>query len=119
MVVKQSSKYRLTGATIVETLAAMTIVVFAFTLGTMVYTNVLNTDKTKLKAEVRTAMHDMAIAAKQQIVFTDTEVSTERYAIEQRIVPIANEPHLRILELEARSSSGQLLATHREIIINE
>src|SRR5688572_23130512 len=109
--------YKLKGATLIESLVAMVIMVLFFGIATMVYLNVINADKHRQKLKITLLLDDLAHQTKLSNALFDQSLKTEDLQIMQSIVTYNNSEHLSVLSIKAFDLNGKLLAERNELIV--
>ena len=110
---------KLKAATLMESLIAMIIIVVCLGVGTMIYSNVLNSDKQRLKFKAILMLNEEAEQIKSHKNFIDGEKQEGEYKIRRSITKKSQTENLYILALVVLNEEGKVLGTRNELIFAE
>lgn len=110
---------KLKAATLIESLIAMIIIVVCLGVGTMIYSNVLNSDKQRLKLKAILMLNEEAQQIKTKKIFLDGEKTIGDYVVKVEIKKFDQSENLHALSLTAINKEGVVMGSHRELIFTE
>jgi hypothetical protein len=108
---------KLKAATLMESLIAMIIIIVCFGIGTMIYSNVLSSDKQRLKLKAILLLNQEAASIKKEHLFIDGEKQQGDYLIKRMIKKMNQTENVYILSLVAVNKEGKIIGTRNELII--
>lgn len=111
--------HNLKAATLMESLIAMILIVVCFGVATMIYTNVLDSDKQRLHLKAILILNKKAIETKTKKEFLDSEEQAGDWTIKKIIEHYPETENLYKLTLTALSKSGKTIAIRNELILTE
>lgn len=111
--------YKLKAATLMESLIAMVIIVVCLGIGTMIYTNVLNSDKQRLKFKALLMLNKEAAQIKAEKIFFDGEKQVGDYRIKKTIKKFEQTENLYTLALVVLDKDGKIIGSRNELISTE
>ena len=109
----------LKAATLMESLIAMIIIVVCLGVGTMIYSNVLNSDKQRLKFKAILMLNKEAEQIKTDKGFIDGEKQEGDYVIRRAIKKMPQTENLYMLTLVVLNKEGKVIGTRNELIFTE
>jgi Tfp pilus assembly protein PilE len=107
---------KLKGATLIESMVAMIVVLLCFGIATMIYVNVMNSDSRRAELHAHLLLNEIAMKAKQQELFLDEEIHEGTLLITKKVETYKGVPGLIRLGIIARNEKDKIIATHNEII---
>jgi len=110
---------RVKASTLVESLIAMVIMVVCLGVGTMIYTNVLDSDKqrNKLKAMLLIKKESMEIRSEKN--FLDAEKQIGDWIIQRTVEKYDQTENIYKLALSVIDPNKKIIAVHNELILVE
>jgi len=111
--------FALKASTLMESLVAMVIIVVSLGVGTMIYSNILNSDKQVLQLKAICLLNKEAARTKKEKTFLDSEKQFENCNIKKTVELYDQTANLYRLTLSAFDKSGHLIAVRKELIITE
>jgi Tfp pilus assembly protein PilV len=112
-------KKKLKAATLLESLIAMVILVVCFGIATMIYSNVLNSDKQRLKLKAILLLKIETFAIKKNKTFIDSEKTEGEFTLKQTFEREEGTDNLFHMKLLACDKDGNHLAVHNELLAIE
>jgi hypothetical protein len=109
-------KYKARGATLMEALVAIIVVMLGFVMGTMIYVNVMDSDKGFKKLEAASMVREIVAQTKSGDDFIEGKVTKDSITVVKSVVSYPNVPSLMILSVDAFDIKGYKLCTYNEII---
>lgn len=110
---------RIKAATLMESLIAMVIIVLCLGVGTMIYTNVLNSDKQRLQLKAIGELNRLADQAKTEKNYLDSEVLLNGWKIKKVVNKYNQTENLYQLSITAFDTAGYFIAIRNELITIE
>lgn len=110
---------KIKAATLIESLIAMVIIVLSLGVGTMIYVNVLNSDKQRLQLKAIGVLNRMAEQAKMEKNYLDAEQQLEGWNIKKTVDKYDQTENLYQLSITAFDTAGHLIAIRNELITVE
>jgi competence protein ComGF len=106
-------------ATLIESLVAMIIIVLCLAIATMIYVNVLNSDKQRLRQKAQFMLDEEMLIIKREKHFFDFRKEAGDWTIEQTVVRYENTENLYHLKLLLLDNEGKILFCRNELILKE
>ncbi len=110
---------KLKAGTLIESLVAMVIIIVCLGVGTMIYSNVLNSDKQRFKFKAILMLNKEAEQIKMEKNFIDVEKMIGDYMIRKIIMKISQSENLYRLSLIVFDKSGKPIGVRNELIFTE
>jgi hypothetical protein len=110
---------KLKGATLMEVLVAIAIIMSVFTISTIVFLNVTGSSYTGDKLKASLLLNEISMETNKSKTFLDEEISKDDIVIKKTFDKYNNHPNLMILTITAFNSSQKLLSERKEIILIE
>ena len=110
---------KLKAATLIESLVAMIIIVVCLGVGTMIYSNVLSSDKQRLKLKAILMLNKEAQQIKTEKLFLDGEKQIGDYIVKIEIKKYNQTENLYSLILIALNKEGIVIGSRNELIFTE
>lgn len=107
---------RLNGYVLLESMIAMVIVMLCFAVATVIYNNVVNGSRYRLKVIARLELEAEAFRTKQEKIFLDETIEADEFSIERRIIPYPGTNGTVRLLLEAYAPDHHLLSRYEELL---
>ena len=107
---------RLKGYVLLEAMIAMVIVMLCFGVALVIYNNVVNGSRHRVKVMARLELEAEAFRTKQEKRFLDETIETPEFSIERRILPYPGTTETVRLQLEAFAPGHQLLSRYEELL---
>ncbi len=111
--------YPLKASTLIESLIAMVIIVVCLCVATMIYSNVINSDKQVLQLKAMCFLNKKVVQTKAEKSFLDSEQQTENWDIKKTVEKYDQTENVYALTLSVFDKSGRLIAVRKELIIVE
>lgn len=111
--------YKIKAATLMESLIAMVIIVVCLGVGTMIYTNVLNSDKQRLQLKAVGELNRLADKAKTEKNYLDSQEQLNGWNIKKTVNKYDQTENLYQLSIAAFDTTGRLIAIRNELITIE
>lgn len=111
--------HNLKAATLMESLIAMIIIVVCFGVATMIYTNVLDSDKQRLQLKAILILNKKAIESKTKKEFLDSEEQAGDWIINKTVEQYSGTENLYQLNLAVKDRNGKIIAIRNELILME
>jgi type II secretory pathway pseudopilin PulG len=115
---KVIKKGMLSGASIIEAVVAMVIIVVVFGIAMMIFANVTQRSLSMRKIRAGAALQNALQQAAQSGQFPNELFHVDDISITPEIKPVEDEPGLTELHLTAYDENQHVLAEAREIMIN-
>lgn len=112
-------KHTLKAATLMESLIAMVIIVICFGVGTMIYSNVMDSDKQRLQLKAILVLNGEALETKTNRKFLDSEEQSGDWIVKKTIERYPEAENLYRLSLAAVYKNGKTIAVRNELILIE
>lgn len=103
-------------STLMETLIAMVVIVLCFSLGLLIYMNVVSSENRMQKFHANLLLKNIAAEVQKENEFIDVEIETDGLTVKQSIKKYESAENLFQLTLTAFDKKNRLIAAHREII---
>jgi hypothetical protein len=107
---------KLKAATLVESLAAMAVVLVSCGIATMIFVNVMRSGNERKKLRAHLMLNEAAIKTKRERLFLDEEIRGEMIIIHKSVASYNDQPDLVQLLLTAVDSEGKIIESRKEII---
>lgn len=111
--------YRLKASTLVESLIAMVILVVCLGVGTMIYTNVLSSDKERMQLHASLLADEEAIRVKSGKNYLDGEVKSGDWVLKKTVEKYEQTENLFLLAIAVLDRDKKIVLIRRELIIVE
>lgn len=102
--------------TLVETLAAMTLIMISFGIGMMIYLNILTSNHLERRAQAHLHLQQFLAETKQGQLFFDEEQTVGGYVLVRTVNPYGAYGEAFLVELSAIDIDGQVLQELKEIV---
>lgn len=109
-------KSKIKAATILESLIAMVIIMVCIGVSSMIYLNVLDSDKERLQMKLRLLLNDEVSLLKQESLFVDSEKQVEGFTIKVNVSRFDGANNVWVLKLQALDSNGKLILSRNELV---
>ena len=109
-------KKRLRASTLIETIVAMTLLLLCFGIFLIIYNSILSSGNNRTKLSAVVILDDVAIKAHQANNWIDESMVVGTLKITKTINSYKECSSLRLFELRAFNSHGDIIATRKEII---
>lgn len=109
----------LKASTLLESIIAMVIVLVCFTIATMIFVNITNSDKQRLKLKALTVLNREAIETKKSNLLLDEEKIIHPFTVKKVVERFPETDNLYKLLLIAKDSTGKTIAVRNELITSE
>jgi hypothetical protein len=107
-------KYK--ASTIMESIIAMIIIVVCFGIGTMMYTNILDSDKQRNQLKALLLLNEETLIIKKEGIYLDLEKKIGEWTLKRSIEPYQNTENLIHLSLSITDQNGKEILTRHEVI---
>jgi hypothetical protein len=111
--------FKLKATTLMESLVAMIIIVVCFGVATMIYSNVLDSDKQRLQLKAMLLLNQQSIEIKKEKKFIDGEEVNGEWTIKRSIEHYQQSENLYQLTLSVIGKEENIIAKRNELIIIE
>ncbi|MGQ0827042.1 MAG: type IV pilus modification PilV family protein [Bacteroidota bacterium] len=111
--------HKLKASTLVESLIAMVILVVCLGVGTMIYTNVLDSGKQRKRLKALFLINKESMEIKSGKDFLDTEKQIGDWTIKRTVEKFDQAENLYKLELSVIDQNKKTIAVHNELILVE
>lgn len=108
--------HRLKASTLMESLIAMIIIVVSFGVATLIYSNVLDSDKQRLQLKAILVLNQEAIETKTEKTFLDSEKQIGDWTIKKTVEKYPQTEILYAIGLSVIDKNGKIIATRNELI---
>lgn len=108
--------HRLKASTLMESLIAMIIIVVCFGVATMIYSNVLDSDKQRQQLKAILVLNEEAIEMKKAKTFLDAEKQISDWVIKKIVKKYPNTENLYTISLSVIDRNGKIIAKRNELI---
>ena len=108
--------HTLKAATLMESLIAMIIIVVCFGVATMIYSNVLGSDKQRLQLKAILVLNQEAIETKKEKSFVDMEKQVGDWTIKKTLEKYPETENVYRLELTLSDKDGKVVGKRNELI---
>jgi type II secretory pathway pseudopilin PulG len=115
---KITQKGMLSGASIIEAVVAMVIIVVVFGIAMVIFANVTQRSLSTRKIRAAAALQNALQTAEQSGQFPDEPFRMDDISVTPELKPVENEPGLSELYLTAYDENQHILAEAREIMTN-
>ena len=112
-------KMKLRAATLIESLIAMIIIVVCLGSGTMIYSNVLSSDKQRVKFKAILLLNREAEQIKKDKFFIDGEQEAGEYIIRRVVKKFPGAENVYSLRMAMLNKEGKIMGTRNELIVIE
>jgi len=111
--------HQLKASTLVESLIAMVILVVCLGIGTMVFTNVLNSDAERKKLHATLLANEEALKTKSEKMYLDGEEKNGDWTLKRTVQKYEGSENLFLLSIAVLDQDRKIIVVHRELIIAE
>jgi Tfp pilus assembly protein PilE len=109
----------LKASTLMESLIAMVILVVCLGIGTMIYTNVLNSDMERKQLHAALLANTEAIAIKSEKNYLDAEWQIDNWTIKKTVEKYNETENLFLLSIVVLDRDHKIISVRRELILVE
>lgn len=110
---------KLKAATLIESIIAMVIIVLSLGITTMVYNNVIQSDKQREQLKGRMLINNELVYIKKNKKYVDDEKVYGDYLIKSKVKPYDQSDDLYRLSLSVENAKGLLITEYNELLIIE
>lgn len=110
---------KLNGNTLVETLAAMVIIIFCSTMATVIYLNTLSSQNTGQKLKAYYMATEVINQSIQKKDFIDGSITANGLTVSKSCKPYQSKSNLIQIKVEVKSEAGKVLWSQNQLISNE
>lgn len=110
---------KIPGATLIEALIAMVIVMLSFGIAITVYVNVISSGNQSQKLKCQFLLKKIAIETKQNHLFLDEKISSDEITVQKTVTPYSGNKNILQLNLKAYSPNEKLLSEYNELVPNQ
>lgn len=111
--------HQLKASTLVESLIAMVILVVCLGIGTMVFTNVLNSDRDRKELHATLLANEEALKIKSEKNFLDAEEKAGDWTLKKTVQKYQETENLFLLSIAVLDKDRKIIVVRRELIIVE
>ena len=108
--------HTLKAATLMESLIAMIIIVVSFGVATMIYSNVLDSDKQRLQLKAILMLNQEAIETKTEKTFLVMEKPVGDWTLKKTVEKYPQSENIYTLALSISDGNGKTIAARNELI---
>lgn len=112
-------KKKIKGATLIESLIAMAVIMLCFGIATTVYVNVISSGNQLQKLKSQLLLKKIAVETKQSRLFLDEKISFDEIVVQKKIILYSGLKNIVQLNLKAYSKTGKLLSEYNELVPNQ
>ncbi len=105
------------GSTLLESLVAMVILSFCFSVSVMIFVTVLNSSENKKIVQATLQMNEISLQTQQSKNYLDEEIKTDEFRFVKKINTRENAKGLIEMKIAAFDNKGHLIAERKELII--
>ena len=105
------------GATLLETLVALVILAFCFSLSIMIFVSVLNTSANKKLLHATVQMNEISLQTKQSKRYLDEEIQDGELRFVKKISKRENAKDLIEMKITSYDAKGHPVAERKELIL--
>lgn len=109
-------KKKLKAATLMESLIAMVILVVCFGIATMIYFNILHSDKQRIKLKALLLINKKIFIIKKEKKIIDTEYKEGPFILKANFEKLEGASNLFHFKLSASDGEGNMIAIHDELL---
>ncbi|MBA3971409.1 MAG: hypothetical protein H0X46_04580 [Bacteroidetes bacterium] len=110
---------KLKAATLIESLIAMVIIVVCMGVGIMIYSNVLDSDKQRMRLKSYLLLDKESEKTKVKKSYLDDEMRSGDYTVKKILTKIPETENLYELALTVLNQEGNIIGKRKELIISE
>jgi hypothetical protein len=110
---------KLKAATLLESIIAMIVIVLCLGIGTMIFVNVLHSDKDKVNLEASLLLNTISKRIQEERIFIDGETIENGYRIQSAFIKYPETENLLQLNMKAFDQNNKLIQERIELIITE
>jgi Tfp pilus assembly protein PilV len=110
---------KLKAATLLESLIAMIIIVMCLSIGTMIYSNILSSDKQRIQLKAMFILNSEAQQTKTEKSFLDAEKQVDEWNVKKTVEHYDQTENLYRLSITITDKDGKVVATRNELISTE
>ena len=110
---------KLKAATLIESLIAMIIIVMSLAIGTMIYANVLASDKQRIQLKAMFILNNEAQQTKTEKTFLDSEKKLDDWNIKKTVNRYDQTENLYRLTVSISDKDGKIIASRNELIATQ
>ncbi|MFI5219202.1 MAG: prepilin-type N-terminal cleavage/methylation domain-containing protein [Bacteroidia bacterium] len=107
---------KINGSTLIETLVAMVIIIICFGIGTVIYSNVINSVDFRQRLHASMVLNEVSIQSKKDNNYVDNDYEIENLVVKKKINRFMESDDLLQMTLSAYNGKGKLIAQHKEVI---
>jgi|SRR4051812_33591305 Tfp pilus assembly protein PilE len=111
--------HQLKASTLVESLIAMVILIVCLGIGTMVFTNVLNSDRERKQLHATLLANEEAIKIKFQKNYLDSEEKVGDWTLKKTVEKYEATENLFLLSIAVLDNNSKIVFIRHELIIVE
>lgn len=109
----------LKASTLMESLIAMVILIVCFGIGTMIYTNVLTSDRERKQLHATLLANEEAITIKSEKNYLDAEWKIDDWTIKKTVEKYNETENLFLLSIAVLDRDKKVISIRNELIIAE
>jgi hypothetical protein len=110
-------KHKLKATTILESMVAMVIAVVCLSIGTMIFVNVMNSDRDYRSLKAGFLLNTVSAHAKSEKRFIDGEEKTGEFLVKMQFEKYGDTENLLQMTLQALDESNKLILERKELIL--
>jgi Tfp pilus assembly protein PilV len=108
--------YMLKASTLIESLVAMVIMVICLSIGTIIYTNVMSSDKQRMQLKALLLLNKEAIEVKAAKSFLDSEKQVGDWTIKKTIEKYDQSENLYKMSLSVIDRDKKIIFVRNELV---
>jgi hypothetical protein len=105
------------GGTLLETLVALVILAFCFSLSAMIFVSVLNSSGNSKLLHATAQLNEISMQTQKSGNYLDEEIQTDEFKFLKKIHKRENTKNLIELKITAYDNTGHLVAERKELMI--
>lgn len=109
-------EYKLKAATLIESLIAMIIIVVCLGIATVIYSNVLNSDRERVQLKAMLLLKQEAEQTKKEKSFLDSEKKEGDWTVKKEVTRYEQTENIYRLSFKIINSEGKIIAVRNELI---
>lgn len=107
---------KIKGATLIESLIAMVIVMLCFGIATTVYVNVISSQNQFQQFKSEVLLKRIASETKDGYLFLDEKIIMDEIVVQKTIIQYGGMKHLVQIKLQAYNNAEKLLSEYNELV---
>jgi hypothetical protein len=108
---------KLAGSTLVESLVAMVIILISAGISSVIYVNLMESQKSRLKLKANLMLGEIAFISRKENRYFDETIDEKEFVIHKLITKYQTSEGASVMSLRAIDPKGMVLAEYRELIL--